>query len=240
MERQHKPFTEIQDLIGLRLITDSVENCYALLDLVHRSFKQVPGSFTDYISVPKMNMYQSLHTSIFGPNDLLAEIQIRTEEMHRWAEYGIAAHWRYKERGGRAAAALRPEDFDDKMDWLKQVLEWQQDVTDGKEFIAAFKVECTFDQIFVSTPQGKVVKLPLGATPLDFSYAVHSEIGNHSYGAKVGTRMVPLDYHLKSGETCTILTRKSAHPNKGWLQMAITARARSRIRKYLRDCGEKI
>jgi GTP pyrophosphokinase len=121
------------------------------------------------------------------------------------------------------------------MDWLKQVMEWQQDLTDGREFINDFKVECKFDQIFVSTPRGMVVQMPLGATPLDFAYAVHSEIGSHSYGAKVGNKLVPLDYHLKSGETCEILTRKNAHPNKGWLQIAITPRARSKIRKYLKE-----
>lgn len=240
MERQHKDFSGIQDLIGLRLVTDTVADCYALLGLVHSQFNPVPETFTDYIALPKMNMYQSLHTTIFGPNELIAEIQIRTEEMHRRAEYGIAAHWRYKEKGDtRTGNAHTAEEIEEKLDWLKQILEWQQELKDSREFLAAFKAECRFEQIFVFTPNGRVIKLPGDATPVDFAYAVHSDIGTHCYGAKVGNKLVPLDYKLKTGEICEILVRKNNHPSKHWLEFVITARARSKIRKYLRSIDEK-
>jgi GTP pyrophosphokinase len=236
MKRLNKEFGQIQDLLGLRLITDTVANCYGLLGLVQSHFKPFPGSFDDYISMPKINMYQSLHLAIFGPRNLLAELQIRTEEMHRRAEFGIAAHWRYKEKGGsRPADPHKAEEIEEKLDWLKQVLEWQQELTDAKEFLQAFKAECKFEQIFVFTPRGKVLKLPQGATPIDFAYAVHTEIGHHCFGAKVGGKMVPLDFALKSGEICDILVRRNAQPNKHWLETAITARARAKIRKYLRN-----
>ncbi len=236
MERQHKAFPEIQDLIGLRLITDTVANCYALLGLVHTHWSPVENTFTDYISVPKINMYQSLHTSITGPGKVLAEIQIRTEEMHKRCEYGIAAHWRYKNHGAKIVSGVTTaEEIDQKLDWLRQVLEWQDELKDPQEFLSAIKTECTFEQVFVFTPQGKVIKLPEGATPVDFAYAVHSDIGDHCFGAKVGDKLVPLDYHFHSGEICEILTRKNVHPTKHWLEFAITAQARSRIRRFLRE-----
>lgn len=237
MERQRKPFSEIQDLIGMRLVTDTVENCYALLGIVHSTFRPVPGAFTDYIQMPKINMYQSLHTSIYGPDDVIAELQIRTEEMHRRAEYGIAAHWRYKEAGG-VSVAHKPgakEDIEARLDWLKQMLSWQDDIRDVREFMQAFRVECNFEQVFVFTPGGKVIKLPQGATPIDFAFAVHSAIGYHCYGARVGGKIQPLNYVLKTGETCEILTRKSAHPATHWLSWVITARARAKIRRYLHE-----
>lgn len=241
MRRQHKEFTEIQDMIALRLITDSIPNCYGLLGLVHSLYKPVPESFTDYISLPKINMYQSLHTSIFDEKGNIAEIQIRTEAMHRSAEYGIAAHWRYKEgKAGQSSGGLpRAEDIEEKLDWLKQVLEWQSDLKDPKEFLNALKSECRFEQVFVFTPKGKVVKLPGGATPLDFAYSVHTDIGNHCYGAKIGGKLVPLDYKLKSGLVIEILTRKNSNPTKDWLEFVITARARSKIRKFLKSEEEK-
>jgi GTP pyrophosphokinase len=234
MERQHKTLAEIQDLIGLRLITDTVESCYALLGLIHSHFTPVPGSFTDYIRLPKMNMYQSLHITIRGDQESIAELQIRTEEMHRRAEYGIAAHWRYKETGSGNLPPAKSLEIEEKLDWLKQVLEWQQELKDSREFLTAFKAECRFDQIFVFTPKGKVIKLPAEATPIDFAYAVHSDVGNHCYGAKVGSKLVPIDYQLQSGEICEILTRKNAHPAEHWLKFAITARARAKIRKFFR------
>lgn len=237
MERQHKPFAEIQDLIGMRLVTDTVENCYGLLGLVHSAFRPVPGAFTDYIQMPKINMYQSLHTSIVGPDEVIAELQIRTEDMHRRAEYGIAAHWRYKEAGG-VSVAHKPgakEDIESRLDWLKQMLSWQDDIKDVREFMQAFKVECNFEQVFVFTPGGKVIKLPHGATPIDFAYAVHTDIGTHCYGARVGDKIQPLNYVLKTGETCQIMTRKSAHPANHWLSWVITARARAKIRRFLHD-----
>jgi GTP diphosphokinase / guanosine-3',5'-bis(diphosphate) 3'-diphosphatase len=241
MERQHKEFSEIQDLLAFRIITDSIPDCYALLGFVHSYFKPVPGSFTDYISLPKINMYQSLHTSIFDEKGNIAEIQIRTEEMHRRSEYGIAAHWRYKEGGAAASNAglAKTEDIEEKLDWLKEVLEWQNDLKDPKEFLNALKSECKFEQIFVFTPKGRVIKLPGDSTPVDFAYCVHTDIGNHCYGAKVGGKLVPLDFKLKSGFICEILTRKNSNPTKDWLEFVITARARSKIRRYLKAEEEK-
>ena len=239
MQRQHKEFSEIQDILGLRLITDTVSNCYALLGLVHTLYKPVPDSFTDYISLPKMNMYQSLHTSITDDNGHIVEIQIRTEEMHKRSEYGIAAHWRYKEGASKHAGIARSEEIEEKLDWLKEVLEWQNDIKDPKEFLNAIKSECKFEQVFVFTPKGKVINLPGGATPVDFAYSVHSEVGDHTYAAKVGGRLVPLDIALKSGQVCEIITRKNSKPTKDWLESAITARARSKIRKFLRLEEEK-
>jgi GTP pyrophosphokinase len=239
MERQHKEFSEIQDLLAFRMITENVPDCYALLGFVHSYFKPVPGSFTDYISLPKINMYQSLHTSIFDEKGTIAEIQIRTEEMHRRAEYGIAAHWRYKEGGKSTGGFAKTEDIEEKLDWLKEILEWQNDLKDPKEFLNALKSECKFEQIFVFTPNGKVIKLPGDATPVDFAYSVHTDIGNHCYGAKVGGKLVPLDFKLKSGYVCDILTRKNSNPTKDWLEFVITARARSKIRKHLKLDEEK-
>ncbi|MBN1823967.1 MAG: bifunctional (p)ppGpp synthetase/guanosine-3',5'-bis(diphosphate) 3'-pyrophosphohydrolase [Endomicrobiales bacterium] len=238
MARQKKGFSEIQDLIGLRLITDSVENCYALLGLLNDGFTPLEGSFTDYINLPKMNMYQSLHLSLRDDAGTIAEIQIRTEEMHRRSEYGIAAHWRYKESVGITGAGIAAAgEIEDKLDWLKKVLEWQQELKDPKEFLESLKVECEFEQVFVYTPKGRVIKLPKDSTPVDFAYAVHSEIGDRCYGAKIGKKLVPLDYRLRSGEMCQILTRKSARPTKDWLEFVITPRARSKIRKSLRESG---
>ncbi len=233
MQRQNKSFEEIQDIIGLRLITETVANCYGLLGLINTYFTPIPGSFTDYVSLPKMNMYQSLHTSIVGPGNITAEIQIRTEEMHRRSEYGIAAHWRYKEGGKEEKTA--GADVENKLNWLRQILEWQQDLKDSKEFLSTFKAECEFEQVFVFTPKGKVIKLPSGATPIDFAYAIHSDIGDHCFGAKVGNKIVPLDYKLKSGEICEILVKKNVKPTEHWLEQAITGNARSKIRKFLRE-----
>ena len=237
MESQKKTFEEIQDVIGLRLITDTVANCYALLGLIHTYFLPLPGTFTDYISLPKVNMYQSLHTTISGPENMVAEIQIRTEEMHKRSEYGIAAHWRYKEKGeiARVDQNQKSEDVEEKLNWLRRILEWQQDLKDSKEFLETFKAECEFEQVFVFTPKGKVIKLPLGSTPVDFAYAIHTDIGNHCFGAKIGNKIVTLDYKLKSGEICDIIVKRSAKPNKHWLEFAITANAKSKIRKYLRE-----
>ena len=241
MQRQKKTFEEIQDMIGLRLVTDTIANCYALLGLIHTYFLPLPGTFTDYISLPKVNMYQSLHTTIAGQENMVAEIQIRTEEMHKRSEYGIAAHWRYKEKGEitKIDQDQKSEDVEEKLNWLRQILEWQQDLKDSKEFLETFKAECEFEQVFVFTPKGKVIKLPLGATPVDFAYAIHSDIGDHCFGAKVGNRIVTLDYKLKSGEICEILVKRSAKPNKHWLEFALTANAKSKIRKYLRETEDE-
>jgi GTP pyrophosphokinase len=232
MQRQNKPFEEIQDALGVRIITDTVTNCYALLGIVHTQFKPVAGSFTDYISIPKMNLYQSLHTTVMGPGGELVEIQIRTEEMHRTAEYGIAAHWRYKT--GEHAKDLHLEE---KLNWLRQWIEWLQDLKSPREFLESLKTDLELHQVFVFTPLGEVKALPAGAMPLDFAYAVHTEIGETCVGAKVNNKMVRLDYQLKSGDICQILTKRGSVPKKDWLNMVKTARARSKIRHFLREKG---
>jgi len=237
MERQRKQFADIEDIIGLRLITDTASNCYALLGIARNNFAGVKGSFSDYIAMPKMNMYQSIHTTIRDRSGAVAELQIRTEEMHRRSEYGVAAHWRYKEQAGLGIVSGESgiEEIDEKLDWLKHVIEWQNEFTDSREFLETFRTECMFEQIFVFTPKGKVIKLPKNATPVDFAYAVHAAIGNSCCGARVGNRPVPLDTHLQSGEICEILIQKNAHPYEHWLAFVITAKARSRIRRYLRE-----
>lgn len=232
MLRQAKPFEEIQDALGVRIITDTVANCYALLGIIHTLFKPVSGSFTDYISIPKINLYQSLHTTAMGPAGELVEIQIRTEEMHRTAEFGIAAHWRYKI--GEDARDLHLEE---KLNWLRQWIEWLQDLKSPREFLESFKTDLELNQVFVFTPKGEVKVLPGGSTPLDFAFAVHTEIGNACVGAKVNNKMVKLDYALKSGDICEIQTRKGNMPKKDWLSVVKTARARSKIRHYLREKG---
>jgi len=233
MLRQEKPFEEIQDALGVRIITDSVINCYALLGTVHSVFKPVAGSFTDYIAVPKMNLYQSLHTSVMAGTGEIIEIQIRTEEMHRTSEYGIAAHWRYK-LGEKGA----DRHLDEKLNWLRQWIEWLQDISSPREFIESFKTDLELDQIFIFTPKGEVKPLPVDATPIDYAYAIHSDIGDTCIGAKVNNRMVRLDQPLKSGDICEIITRKNSAPKKDWLAVVKTAGARSHIRKYLREHGQ--
>ncbi|MBU6429887.1 MAG: RelA/SpoT family protein, partial [Cyanobacteria bacterium REEB65] len=231
MQRQNKPFEEIQDALGVRVITDTVANCYGLLGVVHTKYRPVAGSFTDYIAMPKINLYQSLHTTVFGPEGELIEIQLRTEEMHRTAEYGIAAHWRYK-TGETPDAHL-----EEKLNWLRQWIEWLQDLKSPREFLDSLKTDLEFDQVFVFTPAGEVKVLPSGATPLDFAYAVHTEVGQACVGAVVNNKMSRLDVPLKSGDICRILTKKGSAPKKDWLKIVRTARARSKIRNYLREKG---
>jgi len=232
MQRQSKPFAEIQDALGVRIITDTVANCYALLGIVHTQFKPVAGSFTDYLSIPKMNLYQSLHTTVMGPGGELVEIQIRTEEMHRTAEYGIAAHWRYK-----SGESARDAHLEEKLNWLRQWIEWLQDLKSPREFLDSLKTDLEINQVFVFTPAGEVKALPAGATPLDFAFAVHTAIGYACVGAQVNNKMVKLDYQLKSGDICKIITKKGSVPKKDWLMFVKTARARSKIRHCLREKG---
>lgn len=233
MIRQNKPFEEIQDLAGIRLITDTVEHCYALLGIIHSNFVPVPDSFTDYIAIPKNNLYQSLHTTAYiGKNELI-EIQIRTEEMHQIAEYGVAAHWRYKL--GSSNPKTAEDSVEDKLDWVKQIMEWQRETKNPKEFLEGLRIELEFDQVFVFTPKGEVIKLPTGSTPVDFAYAVHTDLGNLCVGAKVDGKMVRLDHQLKSGNGCEIITRKGQKPHKDWLEFVKTPRAKSKIRKFLRE-----
>jgi GTP pyrophosphokinase len=232
MQRQQKPFEEIQDALGVRIITDSVANCYALLGTVHTLFKPVSDSFTDYISVPKQNLYQSLHSTVVSPHGDLIEVQIRTEEMHRTAEYGIAAHWRYKSED----PAHDPH-LEEKLNWLRQWIEWLQDLKSPREFLESLKTDLELSQVFVFTPGGEVKPLPSGATPIDFAFSVHTDVGMTCVGAKVNNKMVRLDYQLKSGDICEILTKKGSVPKKDWLGLVKTARARSKIRHFLREQG---
>ncbi|MBI4052176.1 MAG: bifunctional (p)ppGpp synthetase/guanosine-3',5'-bis(diphosphate) 3'-pyrophosphohydrolase [Elusimicrobia bacterium] len=235
MKRQDKPFEEIQDALGVRIIADTVANCYALLGIVHAAFKPVAGSFTDYISIPKMNLYQSLHTTVVAASGDITEVQIRTEEMHRTSEYGIAAHWKYK--SGEKDKEKEDPHLEEKLNWLRQWIEWLQDLKSPREFLESLKTDLELNQVFVFTPQGDVKALPAGATPIDFAYAVHTDIGHTCVGAKVNNKMVKLDYVLKSGDVCEILTKKASTPKKDWLLVVKTARARSKIRHHLREKG---
>ncbi|MBI4056586.1 MAG: bifunctional (p)ppGpp synthetase/guanosine-3',5'-bis(diphosphate) 3'-pyrophosphohydrolase [Elusimicrobia bacterium] len=233
MNRQNKPFEEIQDALGVRIIADTLADCYAILGIVHAVFKPVAGSFTDYISIPKMNLYQSLHTTVVAATGDLTEVQIRTEDMHRTAEYGIAAHWKYKS----GEKDKENPHLEEKLNWLRQWIEWLQDLKSPREFLESLKTDLELNQVFVFTPRGDVKALPAGATPIDFAFAVHTDIGYTCVGAKVNNKMMKLDHVLKSGDVCDILTRKGSVPKKDWLLIVKTARARSKIRHYLREKG---
>ncbi|AKL97840.1 RelA/SpoT family protein [Endomicrobium proavitum] len=239
MQRQNKPFSEIQDLFGLRVITDTVENCYAILSTINSNFKLLENSFTDYINLPKPNMYQSLHLTIISDKGAIVETQIRTEEMHQRAEYGVAAHWRYKKNVETGATGAKEDaknmTAEDRLDWLKKFLEFKGETTDSNEFLDSLKTECNFEQIFVFTPAKQLIKLPLGATCLDFAYAVHSDIGDKFMGAKINGKIAPINAKLNNGDICEILVRNNIRPSANWLEFATTAHARARIRKYLRE-----
>ncbi len=222
-------FEDIFDLIALRVITDTPAHCYAILGIVHSKWRPVPGRFKDYIGVPKPNMYQSLHTAVIGPKGQKVELQIRTEEMHRIAEQGIAAHWTYKE-GKRIAPSLQQ-----KFAWLRQLLEWQKEVKSPREFMESVKTDLFEESVYVFTPNGEVKELPAGSTPLDFAYSIHSDVGNHCTGAKVNNRMVSLKAKLKTGDTVQILTAKNQTPNKDWLKLVRSTKARNRIRHFLKQ-----
>jgi len=227
MSQKGKDFNEIYDLIALRIIVDSVKDCYGALGTVHSMWKPLPGRFKDYVAMPKFNMYQSLHTTVIGPAGRPLELQIRTEEMHRTAEYGIAAHWRYKD-GGRG-----DETFDERLAWLRQMLEWQTELKDPREFMEALKIDLFEDEVFVFTPKGDVVSLRKGSTPIDFAYQIHTEIGHHTVGAKINGSIVPLGHELQMGDRIEIMTNKnSAGPSRDWLNIVRTSSARSKIRSF--------
>jgi len=229
MQRQGKALSEIYDLIAARVIVNTVTDCYEVLGICHTLWKPVPGRFKDYIAMPKPNGYQSLHTTVVGPLGEPFEIQIRTREMDRTAEYGSAAHWRYKE-GTRG-----DESFEEKMAWLRQLLDWQREMTDAREFMEALKLDIFNDEVFVFTPKGDVIDLPVGSTPLDFAYRIHTDIGNHCVGAKANGKMVPLDYKLQNGDIVEIIVnRQSGRPSMDWLDIVKTPSARSKIRQFFK------
>jgi GTP pyrophosphokinase len=222
-------FEQVHDFVAFRVITESVADCYASLGVIHSEWTPVPGRFKDYIALPKSNMYQSLHTTVIGPGNRRVEIQIRTHEMHRTAEYGIAAHWQYKEHTG----GIDPKDAA-RFVWLRQLMEFQQEVADPEEFYESIRVDLFPDDVYVFTPKGDVKTFPRGSTPVDFAYGVHSEVGHRCSGARVNGAIVPLRHKLQNGDVVEIITSKSHHPSKDWLEFVVTSRARSRIRTYLR------
>ncbi|HLK38714.1 MAG TPA: bifunctional (p)ppGpp synthetase/guanosine-3',5'-bis(diphosphate) 3'-pyrophosphohydrolase [Polyangiaceae bacterium] len=220
----------INDLIAFRVLVESVGDCYAALGVIHSQWTPVPGRFKDYIALPKPNMYQSLHTTVMGPGHERIEIQIRTHEMHRVAERGIAAHWKYKERGGGIA-----DQDAQRFSWLRQLLEWQKELKDPAEFLETVKVDLFQDEVYVFTPKGDVRVFPRGATPVDFAYQIHTQLGDHVTGARVNGKMEPLRYKLRNGDIIEVLTSQHQHPNKDWLDFVGTTRARSKIRNHLRQ-----
>lgn len=229
MQRQQKGFHEIYDIAAVRIIVETVDECYRALAVVHDQFRPIPGRFKDYIGLPKPNRYQSLHTVVIGNTGRPIEVQIRTLEMHHIAEYGIAAHWKYKEAGNSHSHMTAD---DEKFTWLRQLLEWQNDLKDAQEYLENIKDNLFADDVYVFTPNGDVVVLAQGATSVDFAYRIHTEVGNHCAGARVNERMVPLDTPLKNGDIVSILTNKNSHPSLDWLNFTVTPSARNRIRQW--------
>ncbi|HWH32336.1 MAG TPA: bifunctional (p)ppGpp synthetase/guanosine-3',5'-bis(diphosphate) 3'-pyrophosphohydrolase [Egibacteraceae bacterium] len=228
-----KEFEEIYDLVGVRVIVDSVKDCYAALGTLHAMWRPIPGRFKDYIAMPKFNLYQSLHTTVVGPDGKSIEIQIRTKAMHRTAEYGVAAHWKYKE-SAKGSAGSGSGSGDGDTQWLSQMLEWQADTKDSGEFMQNVRMDLYADEVFVFTPKGDVVALPRGSTPVDFAYAVHTEVGHRCIGARVNERLVALEYELRNGDTVEVLTSKApeAGPSRDWLDFVGSSRARSKIKQW--------
>jgi len=230
MLKQNKTIDEIYDKIAIRVIVDEVKDCYEVLGIIHTIWKPIPGRFKDYISTPKPNMYQSLHTTVIGQEGEPFEVQIRTWEMHRTSEYGIAAHWRYKEGG-----SSKDKKFDEKLAWLRGILEWQQDVNDTREFMESLKIDLFDDTVFAFTPKGDVIELPKGSCPVDFAYRVHTEVGHHCTGAKINGRIVPLDFPINNGDIVTILTSKnSVGPSHDWLNFVKTSAAKGKIKQWFK------
>ncbi|MGQ9518279.1 MAG: RelA/SpoT family protein [Anaerolineae bacterium] len=233
MQRKGVEFDQIYDVRAVRIIVNTIAECYAALGIVHSLWKPIPREFDDFIATPKDNMYRSLHTAVVGPDGKPLEVQIRTWEMHRTAEYGIAAHWRYKEQ-----LTKRDVDFENKIAWLRQIMEWRKEVTDAREFVDSLKTDVFQDRVYVFTPQGDVIDLPAGATPVDFAYHVHTEIGHRCRGARVNGRIVSLDYQLQNGDQVEIITAKRGGPSRDWLNPQLnyvkTSRARGKIRQWFR------
>ncbi len=229
MQRKAAAFGEIYDVYAIRLLVDEVRDCYAALGVVHSIWKPIPGQFDDYIAVPKPNGYQSLHTAVIALDGKALEIQIRTHAMHQVSEVGIAAHWRYKE-GSRAE-----REYDAKLAWLRQLMDWQREVSDAREFVEGIKLDIFQDQVFVFTPKGDIKDLPAGATPLDFAYRIHTDVGHRTIGAKINNRLVPLDYRLRNGDIVEIVTTRAEHgPSRDWLGIVRTSHAREKIRQWFK------
>jgi GTP pyrophosphokinase len=228
MEKRGLDFDEITDILAFRIIVKTLPQCYEALGVIHSLWKPIPGKFKDYIAIPKVNLYQSLHTTVTGPEGERVEVQIRTEEMHRIAEEGIAAHWVYKEGGGLQKSQ-------EKFHWLRSMIDWEKDLQDSTEFIESVKLDLFEDQVYVFSPKGEVVELPRGATPIDFAYRIHTEIGHHCAGARINGKIVPIRYRLQNGDKIEIIRSDNQKPNKDWLKVAATSKAKAKIRAFLRE-----
>ena len=230
MTRKGREFNEIYDLTAMRVLVDSVKDCYGAVGVIHSLWKPLPGRFKDWVAMPKFNMYQALHTTVIGPEGRPLEIQIRTREMHDTAEFGVAAHWLYKEDGGSQKPGV-----EDKVEWLKHLLDWQKELDSPQDFAATLKADLFEDEVFVFTPKGEVRSLPAGATPLDFAYEVHTDVGHRCVGAKVNGKIVPLHYQLQQGDIVEVLTSKQERgPSRDWLALVKTTRAQSKIRAWFK------